>query len=229
MQLPSSSPSTSILPLPAAEEIQGRWASLTPRQREVCQQMVEGALNKQIAWQLGMSINTVKTHRKEVLQRMQAQSLVHLGRMIQVLAQPPADADSAQDDPALDVVVVEDDPLVRELFEIQLLGLGHRVRGVAHGGEVKRVFAERAPQIVLLDLCLGPGREDGLAVVQRLRREHRCGIIMMTAQGNPSARIRSYEGGADGFLAKPIDFNELDAMMLSVWRRIKPSPIAELC
>jgi FixJ family two-component response regulator len=64
-----------------ANEIRSRFESLTPREKEVLDLVVEGLLNKQIADQLGMSELTVKTHRAHVMEKTHADSLAHLVRM----------------------------------------------------------------------------------------------------------------------------------------------------
>jgi FixJ family two-component response regulator len=72
----------------ARAEISGvreRFASLTPREKEVLDLVVAGLLNKQIADELGMSELTVKTHRAHVMQKTQADSLAHLVRMTEQL------------------------------------------------------------------------------------------------------------------------------------------------
>jgi|SRR5208337_5292257 len=68
-----------------ANEIRGRFESLTPREKEVLDFVVAGLLNKQIADQLGMSELTVKTHRAHVMEKTQAESLAHLVRMSEKL------------------------------------------------------------------------------------------------------------------------------------------------
>ena len=68
-----------------ANEIRGRFESLTPREKEVLELVVAGLLNKQIADQLGMSELTVKTHRAHVMEKTQAESLAHLVRMSEKL------------------------------------------------------------------------------------------------------------------------------------------------
>jgi len=65
----------------ASQELQNRYHSLTPREREVMAYVVEGLLNKQIAAELGMSETTVKIHRHRVMEKMGADSLAGLVRM----------------------------------------------------------------------------------------------------------------------------------------------------
>lgn len=70
------------------DELRERFASLTPREKEVLGLVVAGLLNKQIADQLGMSELTVKTHRANVMEKTQADSLAHLVRMAKQLKAP---------------------------------------------------------------------------------------------------------------------------------------------
>jgi FixJ family two-component response regulator len=70
------------------DELRERFASLTPREKEVLGLVVAGLLNKQIADQLGMSELTVKTHRAHVMEKTQADSLAHLVRMAEQLKAP---------------------------------------------------------------------------------------------------------------------------------------------
>lgn len=66
-------------------EIQGRFGLLSPREQEVISMVVAGKLNKQIAGELGTAENTVKVHRSRAMEKMQAQSLADLVRMLEKL------------------------------------------------------------------------------------------------------------------------------------------------
>jgi FixJ family two-component response regulator len=69
-------------------ELQQRFESLTPREQEVTSMVASGLLNKQIAGQLGTAENTVKVHRSRAMEKMRAQSLADLVRMIEKLKNP---------------------------------------------------------------------------------------------------------------------------------------------
>jgi len=68
--------------------LQQRYESLTPREREVVAMVVAGMLNKQIAAELGTAENTVKVHRSRAMEKMQAQSLADLVKMMERLQSP---------------------------------------------------------------------------------------------------------------------------------------------
>jgi DNA-binding NtrC family response regulator len=79
-----------------ASELQRRYDSLTPREREVFPLVTSGLLNKQIAAELGASEKTIKIHRGQVMQKMKAESLAHLVRMVEKLGLTPSGTNAAQ-------------------------------------------------------------------------------------------------------------------------------------
>jgi len=74
------------------ESIQKRLATLTPREREVCERIVTGWLNKQVAAELGTVEKTIKVHRARVMAKMQVQSLAELARLAEHIGLPPPPA-----------------------------------------------------------------------------------------------------------------------------------------
>jgi FixJ family two-component response regulator len=63
------------------ERVEERLARLTPREREVLNKIMEGLLNKEIAYELGISERTIKAHRSQIMEKMGTKSIVHLTRM----------------------------------------------------------------------------------------------------------------------------------------------------
>lgn len=116
------------------------------------------------------------------------------------------------------LIVVDDEPDIRELLEEYLERQGLDVRSAADGVDLDRRLAERPAQLLVLDLNL-PG-EDGLAIAKRLRARGRVGIVMLTARGDLEDRIRGLELGADDYVVKPVEPRELLARIRSVLRRL---------
>jgi two-component system, OmpR family, response regulator len=117
------------------------------------------------------------------------------------------------------VLVVDDDPEIRNLLAEYLSPHGYEV-AQADCGDALRAEVERAvPAMVLLDIGL-PG-EDGLTLARFLRERYDCGIIMITAADEVVDRVAGLEVGADDYIAKPFDLRELRARLKSVLRRVE--------
>jgi len=122
---------------------------------------------------------------------------------------------------AISVLVVDDDPEIRQFLQDYLSEHGYQVL-VAHDGPAARaLLAEQVPAVVLLDVGL-PG-EDGLTLARWLREHFEVGIIMVSGAGETIDRIVGLEVGADDYLAKPFDPRELRARLKSVLRRYQRS------
>ena len=214
-------------------DILQRFNSLTNKQHEICQMIADGVMNKNIADRMGTSINTIKTHRASIIAKMGAKSLLDLSRKVNGLrnigilskrgsiSNVDSSSTSSQSANLFNVIVVEDNPALRQAMISGLSALGHTVRGAVDGVALDQELQKAAADIVVLDIGLGEGREDGFAIAARLRRSLRCAIIMLTARCEIDARIRGLESGADAYVVKPFDFGELSAVMGSVMRRIR--------
>jgi two-component system phosphate regulon response regulator OmpR len=117
------------------------------------------------------------------------------------------------------VLVVDDDPDVRNMLVEYLGAHDYQVDAAANGAEMRERLARVVPDVVLLDVGL-PG-EDGLALARWLRERHSVGIIMVTAADGVVDRVVGLEVGADDYIAKPFDPRELRARLKSVLRRLK--------
>jgi DNA-binding response OmpR family regulator len=116
-----------------------------------------------------------------------------------------------------DVLVVDDDPTVREVVVSYLRAGGHQVREADDGETALSQVADAKPDIVVLDLML-PGI-DGLEVCRRLRRQGSLPIVMLTALGDEADRVVGLELGADDYVTKPFSPRELVLRVDSVLRR----------
>ncbi len=115
------------------------------------------------------------------------------------------------------VLVVEDDPTVREVVTTYLRRDGYDVQEAADGIEALRLATPVLPDLVVLDLML-PG-VDGLAVCRRLRDRGPVPIIILTALGEEADRVLGLELGADDYVTKPFSPRELVLRVGSVLRR----------
>lgn len=120
------------------------------------------------------------------------------------------------------VLVVDDDPTVRELLEDYLGEEACRVQTARDGRAARAALEREVPDVVLLDIGL-PG-EDGLSLARFLREHHDIGIIILSGAGTTVDRIVGLEVGADDYLAKPFDLRELRARLKSVLRRYQRHP-----
>jgi two-component system OmpR family response regulator len=120
-------------------------------------------------------------------------------------------------EPSPHLLIVDDDREIRELLSRFLRKHGFRVTVAIDGREMHRALAERAIDLVVLDLML-PG-EDGLSLCRRLRSDSNTPVIMLTAMGEDIDRIVGLEMGADDYVAKPFNPRELLARIKAVLRR----------
>ncbi len=120
------------------------------------------------------------------------------------------------------VLVVDDDPTVRELLDDYLTDNGYRVLEAGNGQEARATLEEQAPHLVILDVGL-PG-EDGLSLARFIREQYDIGILMVSGAGETVDRIIGLEVGADDYIAKPFDLRELRARIKSVLRRYQRDP-----
>jgi two-component system phosphate regulon response regulator PhoB len=122
------------------------------------------------------------------------------------------------------VLVAEDENALVTLLRYNLEREGYRVIEATDGEEALLVAAEEKPDLVLLDWMLP--QLSGIEVCRRLRSRQETRnvpIIMLTARGEESDRIRGLDTGADDYLTKPFSMMELMARLRAVMRRIRPS------
>ena len=117
------------------------------------------------------------------------------------------------------LLVVDDDPELRELIAEFLDRQGYDIVAVADGPAMDRALASRDIDLIVLDLML-PG-EDGLSIARRLKKTSDVPIIIVSAHGEDVDRIEGLEVGADDYMAKPFNPRELLARIRAVLRRSK--------
>jgi two-component system, OmpR family, phosphate regulon response regulator OmpR len=128
-------------------------------------------------------------------------------------------------DNAAHLLVVDDDDRIRTLLKRYLSGLGHAV-SVARDAASARVLIDALIfDLIVLDVMM-PG-EDGISLTRALRAERDTPIILLTARGDATHRIEGLSAGADDYLAKPFEPEELALRIASVLKRAKPPPAAD--
>ena len=117
------------------------------------------------------------------------------------------------------MLVVDDEPTIREVVSRYLERAGYETRAAADGAAALRAVEERTPDLIVLDLML-PGI-DGLEVMRRVRDGDRsAAIILLTAKGEENDRIVGLRLGADDYVVKPFSPGELVARVDAVLRRV---------
>ena len=115
------------------------------------------------------------------------------------------------------ILVVEDDPSIREVTALGLHAAGFEVVTAADGVEALERWRAVAPDLVLLDVMLP--RLDGLEVCRAIRKESTIPIVMLTARGDTIDVVVGLESGADDYLRKPFEMPELVARLRAALRR----------
>lgn len=121
------------------------------------------------------------------------------------------------------ILVVDDDPHIVLGLETALAAEGYEVSVAVSGPEALTITAAADPDALILDLGL-PGL-DGLAVCRTLRAAgDRLPILVLTARDEPRDRVSGLDAGADDYLGKPFDLDELLARVRALVRRVTPDP-----
>jgi DNA-binding response OmpR family regulator len=119
--------------------------------------------------------------------------------------------------PEATVLIVDDEPLVREILSRYLTREGFVVETASDGREALRLWHAEPPDLVLLDLMLP--ELSGLEVFRRARETANTPVIMLTAKGEESDRLVGLEVGADDYVTKPFSPREVVARVRAVLRR----------
>ena len=119
--------------------------------------------------------------------------------------------------PVATVLVVDDEPIVREVVVRYLTREGHRTLEAADGKAARAAIKASGPDLVVLDVML-PGT-DGLELCRWIRSTSELPVIMLTARGEEADRIVGLELGADDYVTKPFSPRELAARIRTVLRR----------
>ena len=126
------------------------------------------------------------------------------------------------------VLVVEDEPSIRELLKVNLIDAGYEVRAVPDAEEAQAELSAALPDLLLLDWML-PGKS-GLVLAKELRgapRTRELPIIMITARTDEADKVAGLEAWVDDYVTKPFSPRELKARIKAVLRRRAPEAAQE--
>ena len=122
--------------------------------------------------------------------------------------------------PSTRILLVEDDPSILRLLQLELEHRNFAVKAVTDGPAALPAVEAFAPDVIVLDILL-PGM-DGERVLHALRqRGVRTPVIMLTARDKPRDKVRNLDLGADDYLTKPFDIEELLARIRALLRRVE--------
>jgi two-component system KDP operon response regulator KdpE len=115
------------------------------------------------------------------------------------------------------ILVVDDDPSIRESLERELRASGYTTASGSDGLGGVQAFDSHAPDLVLTDLSMP--RSDGFELISSIRAKSRTPIIVLSVRGNDADKIRALDLGADDFVTKPFSVGELLARVRAQLRR----------
>jgi two-component system KDP operon response regulator KdpE len=124
------------------------------------------------------------------------------------------------------ILVVDDDPSIRQILTRELAIAGYDTAAAADGVEGKAVFEERRPDLVITDLAMP--RADGLAMVTAVRRVDRTPVIVLSVRGEEEDKVRALDLGADDYVTKPFSLRELLARVRTQLRKSGAGGSAEV-
>lgn len=125
------------------------------------------------------------------------------------------------------ILVIDDDPAIAELVAINLEMAGYDVAQATDGIKGQALAVQLLPDLVILDLMLP--KVDGFTICQRLRRDQRTGdipILMLTALSQTQNKVEGFNAGADDYLTKPFELEEMLARVRALLRRTDRIPQA---
>lgn len=118
------------------------------------------------------------------------------------------------------LLIVEDDPSLRKLYEAEFADEGYRVKGVASGEEAMASIRSQPPDVVVLDIRLGSA--NGLDILRRVLQE-RPEIAVVLNSAYPAYKQNFASWSADGYVVKSSDLGELKAAVSGALTRRKPA------
>ncbi len=129
----------------------------------------------------------------------------------------------------LSILIVDDDPAIREMISLALANGGYEVQQAGNTMDARQAMSRQTPDLILLDWML-PG-QSGFEFARSLQRDasfKQIPIIMLTARGQEEDKVAALEAGADDYVAKPFSISELLARIKAVLRRTRQDSGGEI-
>lgn len=116
------------------------------------------------------------------------------------------------------ILIVEDDPGISDFVNAELMHEGYKTTVCGNGRNAIELFESEKPDLILLDVMLP--ELSGLEVLRRIRKFSSIPVILLTARGETYDKVNGLNAGADDYLSKPFEIEELLARMNAVLRRV---------
>jgi two-component system KDP operon response regulator KdpE len=123
------------------------------------------------------------------------------------------------------ILVVDDEPQIQRVLRTALAGHGYRVRTAGDGDEALEVMRDWLPDLVITDLSMP--NMDGLELCRRIRAKYTVPIIVLSVRGEEKPKVEALDSGADDYVTKPFNMNELLARVRAGLRRAAQSSPGE--
>ncbi len=121
------------------------------------------------------------------------------------------------------LLLVDDDELIIELLKLRLEAQGYEVHTACDGQKAYEAYQASKPHLILCDVVMP--NVDGPTFCRRMRAEHQdVPFLFLTAKGQPRDKVEMLSAGADDYLVKPFDPQELAARISAILRRRYPNP-----
>jgi two-component system, OmpR family, response regulator RpaA len=127
----------------------------------------------------------------------------------------------------LRILIIDDDPVITEIVTVNLEMTGYQVTHAGDGVKGQALAIQMTPDMIILDVMLP--QIDGYTVCQRLRRDDRTAdipILMLTGMGQTQNKVEGFNAGADDYLTKPFELEEMMARVRALLRRTDRIPQA---
>ena len=116
------------------------------------------------------------------------------------------------------ILVVDDEPQITRVLKTTLSGYGYGTRTAADGEEALQLMKDWAPDLIITDLRMP--HMDGLDLCRRLREQSQIPIIVLSVKGEERTKVEALDAGADDYVTKPFNMNELLARVRAALRRV---------